>query len=127
MILADKNIKVVSSKTRHDLQWLAANLHKTRGDTITSHQSHGAKLLKFSIFLSPASDGLIVPKAHFYLFWNRRYRIEMRLNSVSVRSQMISFFLGRNICYLCYHSWRLHPLICPPQPGQGSVSTRAQI
>ena len=41
MILADKNIKVVSSKTRHDLPSLAANLYKTRGDTITiaSHTS----------------------------------------------------------------------------------------
>lgn len=37
MILADKNIKDVSGKTRHDLQSVAANLHKTRGDTITSH------------------------------------------------------------------------------------------
>ena len=39
MILADKNIKVVSSKTRHDLQCLAAKLYKTPRDTITSHQS----------------------------------------------------------------------------------------
>ena len=40
MILPDKNISVVSSKTRHDLLIRAANLYKTPRDTITSHQSN---------------------------------------------------------------------------------------
>ena len=85
--------------------------HAAIPSPVTSHTR--AKLLKYSIFLSTLSDGLIVPKTYV---WNLRYRIEMRLNSAGVRSQMISFFLGRNICYLCYHCWWWHPLICPLLP-----------